>query len=82
MSVEELRAGMWASPPLSLRFLSLDLEPLLSRTFLTISQGGDQTEDKEAEAETLKRKAALEEGPELGMRLIAERGNSQGRQKT
>eukprot|EP01127_Copromyxa_protea_P018500 TRINITY_DN5841_c0_g1_i2.p1 TRINITY_DN5841_c0_g1~~TRINITY_DN5841_c0_g1_i2.p1 ORF type:complete len:692 (+),score=104.80 TRINITY_DN5841_c0_g1_i2:21-2096(+) len=65
MSVEELRMGLWEAPPSSIRLLSLDLEPLLSRTFLTISQGDGNLEDKEAEAEVIKRKAALEEGPEL-----------------
>lgn len=54
------------APPTSIRLLSLDLEPLLSRTFLTISQGEGNPEDKEAEVETIKRKSALEEGPELG----------------
>lgn len=40
----------------------------MSRTFLTISQGEHSPEDKEeAEAEAMKRKTALEEGPELGL---------------
>lgn len=66
MPVDDLRAGLW-DPPSSIRLLSLDLEPLLSRTFLTISQGDSNAEDKEAEAATIQRKTALEEGPELGM---------------
>jgi hypothetical protein len=38
---------------------------------LTISQGEHNAEDREqAEAEAMKRKAALEEGPELGLYFL------------